>query len=468
MAPGVALQGMRLSGGRASVAILMVTTLLSACHRGPRQISVGLSLEALPHAGTASLAALTPVPAMLVVALRNPRQTLEAVEGSDLVKWMRAQGLLEDNAAWPWLERWRILQARLAELSRQPIPELLHLLDAPAMISLSPTGSWLYVARTNAGAALAFAETLNGVHPSGREVELDRRHGIPLRLVRFGNNRLVYYVLADRLVLSDDLPLLQRSLDIFFSDATQGSARSNPRFANLESQAETTGLALSFDGQHAPAVAAALGLRAWSATPDALSVDFDPQRWGSPSAGSPQLLAPPTFSTLGMRVELPGLQPASVWQVIRPASNPTPLSNAVDGMASHLGRGLWIRAAQESDGRLGFTAWLARRADEPQEDRQLVELTRLLLAGPPREVALAGNGMSWCAASGGLCLASCPGLLGMTNRGERIAAAGCPELAASAPDEPWLALELDGEGQVGPLFQATAAPQGGHLRWAGP
>jgi hypothetical protein len=455
-------------GGRASVAILMVATLLPACHRGPRQLAVGLSLETFPHAGGAPLAALTPIPATLVVALRNPRQTLDAVEASDLAKWMRAQGLLEDQAAWPWLERWRILQARLAELSRQPVPELLHLLEAPAMVSVSPSGSWLYVARTNAGTALAFAETLNGVHPSGREVELDRRHGIPLRLVRFGNGRLVYYVLADRLVLSDDLALLQRSLDIFFSDSPQGSARASPRFSPLESQAETTGLALSFDGQHAPAVAAALGLRAWSATPEALSVDFDPQRWGSPTAGSPQLLAAPTVSTLGMRVDLPGLQPAAVWQAIRPASNPTPLSNAVDGVASHLGRGLWIRAAEESEGGLGFTAWLSRRADEPQEDRQLADLSRLLLSGPPREVALAGNGMSWCAASGGLCLASCPGLVGVTNRGERIAAAGCPELAASAPDEPWLALELDGEGQIGPLFRATAAPQGGHLRWAGP
>jgi hypothetical protein len=450
--------------------LLLVGALSQACGRGPRQLPVGLGLDALPAGKGAPLVALTPTPVLLVAALRNPRETMEAIEGSELARQMQSLGLFDDAAAWPWLERWRVLRARLGELSRQPVPELRELLEAPAVISVSPGGSWLYVARTSAGPAVAFAVALNGVHPSGREVELDRRHGVPLRLVRFGEGRVIYYVLADRLVLGDDLALLQRSLDLFFGDTASQSALSIPRFAALEAQAQAAGLALAVDGARAPAPLAALGLRSLTANPDTLSADFDPQRWGLPSGGGPQFPPPVGSSGMGLSLDLSGLQTTSLWQAMRPAGATSPLLAALDGVSAHLGRGSWLRVQEEADGRLAFTAWLAwldRPTTDGQTDSKVAELAGLLLAGPVHATGLGGGGTRWCAEGGGLCLAACPRFLGLTNRQELLAAIGCPQMSAPSPEDPWLAVQVSSIGKHGPLFFGSISPQGGRLRWAG-
>jgi hypothetical protein len=435
---------------------------LAGCGGGNRQYSVGLPLDSLPRAGGASLVALTPAPAVLVAAIQNPLHAWDAVERSGLAAQLAAAGLLEDDSAWPWLERWRVLRGRLGELSRQPIPELRQLLEAPAVVSLSAEGGWLYAARIASGPTLAFAAALNGVHPSGRDVELERRHGIPVRLVRFGDRRLAYYVLADRFVVSDDVALLQRSLELVFSNDAKASARSVPSFAALESRAESSEFALAVDGVHAPAVFSALGLRSLNGTGRAISVDFDPERWGAPSLGDPP--GPDSGSSgLSLQVDLSGLQGASLWQSMRPAAAPSALIATMDAVATRLGRGIWLRADQEAGGRIGVALWFSLAGDgSGAGDTSLEDLARQLLAHPERET-LAGGGASWCGAGGGLCLVSCARFVGLTNRKDGPGACpGDPGPARAAG--PWLAFEVASAGKS--LFQGAVAPRGGDLRWA--
>jgi hypothetical protein len=305
------------------------------------------------------------------------------------------------------------------------------------------------------------------VHPSGREVELDRRHGIPLHLVRFGEGRLVYYVLADRLVFSDDLRLLQRSLDLF-SDAKQRSASSEPRFAQLEARAERAGLALAVDPQSGPSLLGAVGLQALTAGPDDFIPDFDPERWAPPDRDVPPSLV---ATQVGLQLDLSGLQLGPSWQALRPhvSSVPAPLLSAWEGVVARLGRGLWLRLVVEEDGRLAFTLWLDRGAPVGSlEPPPLAELIRLLLAGPVQSARVERGGTLWCSADGALCLAACSGLLAVTNRGGLLAVAGCPEASPAIANQPWLAVEVtDGNGAEA-LLRAAGSPQGGRIRWAGP
>jgi hypothetical protein len=432
------------------------------CGGGNRQYSVGLPLDSLPRAGGAPLVALTPAPAVLVAAIQNPLHAWESVERSGLASQLAAAGLLEDDSAWPWLERWRVLRGRLGELSRQPIPELRQLLAAPAVVSLSSEGGWLYAARIASGPTLAFAAALNGVHPSGRDVELERRHGIPLRLVRFGESRLAYYVLADRLVVSDDVSLLQRSLDLVFSNDTKASARAVPSFAALESRAETSEFALAIDGAHAPAVFSALGLRSLDETGNAVSVDFDAERWAAPSLNDPP--GPePTSVGLSWRLDLSGLQCGPLWQAMRPVAAPPALLAAADAIAPRLGWGIWLRARQEADGRIGFALWFGLAGDGAGwADTSLEDLARQLLNRPARDTI--SGAARWCAAGGGLCLASCARHVGLTNRNDALGS--CPQDPGppAKADGPWLAFDVASAGKS--LVRGAIAPRGGDLRWA--
>jgi hypothetical protein len=435
---------------------------LSGCSGGNRQYSVGLPLDTLPRAGGASLVALTPAPAVLVAAIQNPLHTWESIERSGLASQLAGAGLLEDNSAWPWLERWRVLRGRLGELSRQPIPELRQLLEAPAVVSLSPEGGWLYAARIASGPTLAFAAALNGVHPSGRDVELERRHGIPLRLVRFRESRLAYYVLADRLVVSDDVSLLQRSLDLVFSNDTKASARAVPSFAALESRAETSEFTLAIDGAHVPAPFSALGLRSLNQTGSAVSVDFDTERWAAPSLVDPPG-PPPTSAGLSCRVDLSGLQGGPLWQALRPATGPAALLAAVDAVVPRLGRGLWLRAQQEADGRIGIVLWVGLAGvSAGGADASLDDLASQLLNHPARETI--GGGARWCAAGGGLCLVSCARHVGLTNRGDVLATCPQDSGAPAKADGPWLVFEVASAGKS--LVHGAIASHGGDLRWA--
>jgi hypothetical protein len=409
---------------------------------------------------------LTPLPALVVLALRDPQATFAGIRDSELAKRLRRQGLLDDAEAWPWLERWRVLRERLGELSRQPVPGLEALLAAPAVVSLTPDGNWLYVARIDRPLALAFAAALNGVHPSGREVELERRHGIPLHLVRFGVGRIVYYVLADRLVFSNDLRLLQRSLDLF-SDAKQRSALSEAHFAGLEARAERVGLALAVDPQIGPSLLGALGLQALAAGPDDFVADFDPLRWGPPDRDVPPSLV---ATQVGLQLDLSGLQLGPAWQALRShvSSVPAPLLSVWEGVVARLGRGLWLRLVVEEDRRLAFTLWLDRGAPDSREPPPLAELVRLLLAGPVQSARVERGGTLWCAADGALCLAACSDLVAVTNRGGLLAVAGCPQASPAIANQPWLAVEVADGDVAGALLRAAGSPQGGRMRWAGP
>ncbi len=462
---------MKPLSSRWSATILIAFLVVSAgCSRRPRQLPVGLSLDELPHAGRASLLALTPMPAFVVAAVQDPLASWTALEASDLLKRLRKQRLLDDAMAWPWFERWRVLQERLSELSRQPVPGLRSLLGAPAVFSLTSEGDWLYVAGISHAPALAFASALNGVHPSGREVELERRHGIPMRLVHFGEGQIVYYVLADRLVISDDPVLLGRSLDLLFSDGKQTSAASDPRFSGIELQAERSGLALAVDPHNGSELLRSLGLRGLNAGPDAFSPQFDPARWATPDRGAPPAEA---VSPTGARVDMAGLQLVPFWQALRSrltsaSATPSPLLLACDALASGLGRGLWFRLGVRGDD-LDFALWLDRPASTGTSDGGPVDdLVGLLLTAPTQSVPLPGDGTLWCAAGGGLCLAECPRLLALTNRGESLSAAGCPLPTAAAVDEPWLAIELRDGSDAGAWVRAAGSPDGGSVRWAGP
>jgi hypothetical protein len=144
-------------------------------------------------------------------------------------------------------------------------------------------------------------------------------------------------------------------------------------------------------------------------------------------------------------------------------------------VSARLGRGAWLRVREEADGRIAFMAWFAslnRPATEGQTDARVSDLAALLLAGPLHVTKLGelgepgGSGTRWCAESEGLCVAECPNLLGVTNRGESLAALGCPEPAAPLHDEPWLTVEVSSMGKPGPLFHGSISPQGGRLHWA--
>ena len=451
-----------------------------ACGGHPRPAMQGEDLSRLPHAASPSLLDQIPPSARVVVVLRDPLQTWEELSGSALAASLRAQGLLEDLPALPFIERWEAARARLGELARKPLPDLAALLHGEAALAWVPPdagseGGWLWVQRLSPGAesALDFARVLNAVHPSGADVEIEERNGLSLRQVRAGAGfELRYYVLADRLVISTDRVLLERSLDLALGgkDAPV-SAGGLAGFAGLEGEAATEGFAAAVAGDRpkAPGGPEAqvreplwlAGVRTFRVAGHRLAADLDPAIWGSASR------APVEIGEELARIDLAGLDLPHAWAAVRPqpaAGSPElPILEDVDRLVAVLGRGAWLAAVRDPDGELVPVIGLAivGAAEEPMQ--QL--LTDALETEPDDSVEeLAGGGSLDCpwGDDGPLCVAVCPSRIVLTTRDVALAA-GPPVCApaAAVSQGPLLALALRTGGAPAVQAALLRSAQGG-------
>jgi hypothetical protein len=398
-----------------------------------------------------------PASARVVLALRDPLESWERLRGSALAGALRAEGWLDDLPALPWIERWEALRARLGELARKPLPDVAALLHGAAAVAWLPEdagtkGGWLWVERLGPDAepALEFARVLNAVHPSGGDVEIEERKGISLRQLRAGAGfELRYYVLADRLVVSTDRVLLERSLDLALGG--KGSAGGLEAFAGLEGEADRDGFAAAIAGDRPKAAGAALapqpiplvGLRTVRiAGNHQIAVDLDPAIWGT--SGS----APVSLGDELARLDAAGLDLPRAWAAVRPhpaAGSPElPVLDDMDRLAATLGRGAWLAAVRDPAGALVPVLGLAVAGSAAEPLQQL--LAAALERPPPDSPEeLPGGGSLSCpwGDDGPTCFAICPSRIVLATR-EVVLGAG-PSVcatAASATAGPVLALSL--------------------------
>jgi hypothetical protein len=303
---------------------------------------------------------------------------------------VKASRLFDDLPALPWVERWQALRNRLSEEIRQPLPDLDALLDGPVVLGILPgdpdrPASFILVegVRAEARPALEFARALNAVHAAGQDVEVERYLGIPVRRVRVGASQwLSYYVLADRLAVSNDSRVLKRSLDLALS--REGvSAADQPLLRKAEADGANGELGAAFDGEmqgrthgtqprSGSGREAPLGVRSLSLAGPALVGDLDPELW------APEKVALELSADSGLLLSASGLGLRAAWQRARPRSLPdaqeTSLLEDLDRLAASLGRGVVLRLGWESAGRPALA--LAMRV-EAREASQAA-LTRLL------------------------------------------------------------------------------------------
>ncbi len=280
-------------GNRLSRSVLFLA-LASACSRSPKSFPIGGDLRSLPAAGSAPLMALVPAQAEAAIAFREPAASLEALRETSFWRRLSSAGWLQDSLALPPVERWRAIAAKLSELARMPLPGPEVLLHSPALLAWVPqsgdrAGGFLYVARIEPSAerAWSLARALNAVRPSGHEVEIERIKGIPVREVSFGTGgwlpagrRLIYAVLADRLLVSTEEPLLAGAL-LLALDGQGRSLASRSPFADLESRAQSVG----FAGAWVPSDDERLvpGVRAAELDGHDLTLQMDPALWSESS-----------------------------------------------------------------------------------------------------------------------------------------------------------------------------------------
>jgi hypothetical protein len=334
--------------------------VLACCAKASRQFPMDLDLSKLPRQADAPLCSLIPGPSLALVAFHDPLRDLEKGLASPAGEALRKSGLLDDFVAVSWIERLQALRNRLSEDSLQPLPDLESLLEGPAALGIIGTDpgqavGLVLVRRLTAGEerSLQFARALNAVHASGQDVEVERFLGIPLRRIRIGAAHwLSYYVLADRLVVSNDQNLLKRSARLALT--REGVAASDqPLLRYAEVSGLNGDLAAALDGQ-APARALGvqrrsgtlhgppLGVRSLSLVGSNLNADLDPRVWG------PQKIELTLSPDLGLMLTAPGLNLREAWQEVRPKLLPdareAPLVEDLDRLAATLGR--------------GFTGWL--------------------------------------------------------------------------------------------------------------
>jgi hypothetical protein len=437
------------------------------CGGRPRPTPLGEDLSRLPHASSASLVDQIPASARFVVALRDPLETWEQLRGSALAGALEAEGLLEDLPALPWIERWEAMRARLGELARKPLPDLGALLHGAAAVAWLPEdggteGGWLWVERLgpNAESALEFARVLNAVHPSGADVEIEERKGISLRQVRAGAGfDLRYYVLADRLVVSTDRVLLERSLDLALGG--EGSARAT--FPDVEAAAAAEGFAAGAVGGRPKAAGGGptaqareplllAGVRRLSLAGHRIAAELDPAIWG------PATNAPVALGDELARLDLAGLDLPHAWAAVRPhpaaASPELSVLADLDRLAGVLGRGAWLAAVRDPAGALVPVLGLAAAgpAEEPLE-RLLADALESVPEDSVEELPGGSLSCPW-GDDGPLCVAVCPTRLVLVPRDVALAAgpAICAPAAAAAPG-PELALSLHS-----PAFSAVLPP----------
>ncbi len=453
-----------------------------ACGGQPRPAPLGEELSRLPHAASPSLLDQVPASARAVLLLRDPLASWDQLRGSALAGALKSQGLFEDLPALPWIERWEAVRARLGELARKPLPDLGALLHGAAALAWLPgdggtEGGWLWVERLgpDADSALDFARVLNAVHPSGADVEIEERKGISLRQVRAGAGfELRYYVLADRLVVSTDRVLLERSLDLALGGRGTGAlgpAGALAGFARLEAEAEAEGFAAALVG--APPKAPGGGPAAQAREPlllagihgvrvagHRLTADLDPAIWGSATS------SPAALGSELARVDAAGLDLPRAWAAVRPhpaaGSAELPILADVDRLAAVLGRGAWLAAARDPSGELVPELGLAA-AGPTAEPLQKLLADALEKSEEGSVEELPGGGSLLCpwGEDGPICVALCPSRLVLSTRERLLSAeaATCAPAPASAPG-PVLALSVRpaaGSAALSAALSPTAA-----------
>jgi hypothetical protein len=407
---------------------------------------VGGDLRALPAAGDAPLIALIPPQAEGVLALRDPAASLEALEANPAWKRLSSQGWLRDSIAIPQLERWRTVQSKLSELARLPLPGPEALLETPAVLAWVPSseghaGGWLYATRTDARASASWAmvRALNSVRSSGREVEIDRMRGVPVREIFLGagvgppaSERLTYAVLADRLLIATDPALLSQALAQALGADPHSLATSKP-FADLEARAASAGFAVSFVPQTARRRLP--GVQALELDGAALHLQLDPAIW----ADSRERPEPDPAAVV--RLGLPGLDLSAAFARLRlqlGADASTPLLQRVEAVAKTLGRGVFVQLIPWAETEEGIAVAIDGLHDPSGSTTVAEEAVSDLAAAmldQPRAPEPIPGGVLRCSAGDQVCLASCEGMIRLAWPGSYLRRRGCPAMGSGSPSE---------------------------------
>jgi len=466
---------------------LLILALASACSRTSKSFPIGGDLHSLPSAGSAPLMALVPAQAEAVIAFRDPAASLEALRATGFWTRFSSEGWLRDSLALPPVERWRAIQAKLSELARIPLPGPEALLHSQALLAWAPqtadrAGGLLYVARTDPSVerVWSLARALNAVRPSGREVELERIRGIPVREVSFGTGtwvpagqRLIYAVLADRLLVSTDENLMSEALALALDGQGHSLANRSP-FGDLESRAQSVG----FAGAWLPSGDERLvpGLRSAELDGRDLTLQLDPTLWSESSARP--VADPSAIFLLGFS----GLDPRATLAKFRPqleSAATAPVLQRLDALVGALGPGLFAEVVPDSRQERGIAVAVdVLRAQSAQSlaeaDEPVAALAAVFLNHPQPAEPIPG-GILHCSAIGSasgsaigsegdeVCLATCERVVRLAWPGGALRERGCPGVKIAAPSDVLLAV-----GSQPPLLSAELREGRGQLLFPEP